>query len=716
MEKKKSKEKSVKKTIKKTTKQKKTKVVVEKHPVSEEKLTQEKKSVLEEKPEEKKKKGRPRKIKQVVQEQKAPTVETPITTPSVKSEIKKKPVDHKKLEVASKVHLPVATSFPKEEVKKPEVALQFPAPPPAQKEEVKKPETVFPKIKINELTTVRELSEKTSIPAAEILKKLLSMGIVSTINQRLDRDVASLLLSELGYEADFVSVYEEELIEKYEEDAKNLKPRPPIVTVMGHVDHGKTTLLDTIRQSNVTALEHGGITQHIGAYKVKTPKGEIVFLDTPGHEAFTAMRAHGAKVTDIVVIVVAADDGIKPQTVEAIDHARAAGVPIIVAINKIDLPNANPQGTKQQLASYNLIPDEWGGETITVEISARNNINIDKLLEAILFKAELLDLKANPDRPAQGVIIECKLDSKRGVVVTVIVQVGRLKLGDYFVSGITYGKVRAMFDDNGRRIDSAGPSTPVEILGFNELPHVGEKFIVVKDDKIAKEIVERRRSIIQREKVIPKRRISLEDLSSGKIKQLNIILKTDVFGSLEAIKDTLERHSHEEIKLNIVHAGIGTISESDVNLAITTNSIIVGFNVKIDSKAEEIAKSEGVDIRTYKIIYDLLSDIKKAQEGLLEPKIVDVFVGRAQVKKIFNIEKVGTVAGCIVTQGKVQRNAKVKLLRNDIVVHEGKVLSLKRFKDDVKEVEKGYECGISLENFNDIKVNDILDFYVEEKR
>jgi translation initiation factor IF-2 len=412
---------------------------------------------------------------------------------------------------------------------------------------------------------------------------------------------------------------------------------------------------------------------------------------------------------------VAADDGVMPQTLEAIDHARAAGVPIIVAINKIDLPNANPQGTKQQLSSHNLIPDEWGGETITVEISARNNINIDKLLEAILFKAELLDLKANPDRPAQGVVIESKLDPRRGPIATVLVQTGTLKLGNYFISGITYGKVRAMFDDNGKRIDSAGPSTPVEILGFNELPHVGEKFIVVKDDRIAKEIVERRKNIIQREKVTPRKRISLEDLSSGKIKQLNLILKTDVFGSLEAIKDALERHSIEEIKLNILHAGVGTISESDVNLAIATNSIVVGFNVKIDPRAEEIGKSEGVDIRIYRIIYDLLKDIKKAQEGLLEPKIVEVFIGRAQVKKIFNIEKVGTVAGCLVTQGKIQRDAKVKLIRNDAVVHEGKVLSIKRFKDDVKEVEKGYECGISLENFNDIKVNDILDFYIEEK-
>jgi len=692
MEKKKTKEKIQKKTLKKTTKQKKAKVVIKKHPVLEEKQVEEKKSLSEEKQKEKKKRGRPRKIKEVVQEEKISVVEIKKET-SVEAEQKEK--------------LP--------EYKKPSVIPEVLQPSPPVQEEIKKTETVLPKIKINELTTVRELSEKTSTPAGEILKKLLSMGIVSTINQRLDRDVASLLLNELGYEAEFVSVYEEELIEKYEEDTKNLKPRPPIVTVMGHVDHGKTTLLDTIRQSNVTAQEHGGITQHIGAYKVKTPKGEIVFLDTPGHEAFTAMRAHGAKVTDIVVIVVAADDGVMPQTLEAIDHARAAGVPIIVAINKIDLPNANPQGTKQQLSSHNLIPDEWGGETITVEISARNNINIDKLLEAILFKAELLDLKANPDRPAQGVVIESKLDPRRGPIATVLVQTGTLKLGNYFISGITYGKVRAMFDDNGKRIDSAGPSTPVEILGFNELPHVGEKFIVVKDDRIAKEIVERRKNIIQREKVTPRKRISLEDLSSGKIKQLNLILKTDVFGSLEAIKDALERHSIEEIKLNILHAGVGTISESDVNLAIATNSIVVGFNVKIDPRAEEIAKSEGVDIRIYRIIYDLLKDIKKAQEGLLEPKIVEVFIGRAQVKKIFNIEKVGTVAGCLVTQGKIQRDAKVKLIRNDAVVHEGKVLSIKRFKDDVKEVEKGYECGISLENFNDIKVNDILDFYIEEK-
>ncbi|MFN3966795.1 MAG: translation initiation factor IF-2 [Endomicrobiia bacterium] len=679
MEKKKSKKKTVHKTGKKTTTRKKTKV-------SGKDITVEKQPVLEKEPllKEKRKRGRPKKIKEVPVSEQVSVVE-----PSVEVKTEKQ-VEYKEPEVVS-------------------------PPPPQEVVEIKKPEVILPKIKINELTTVREISEKISVPATEVIKKLLSMGVVATINQRLEQDVASLILHEFGYEAEFVSIYREEEIEKYEEDIKKLKPRAPVVTVMGHVDHGKTTLLDTIRQSNITSLEHGGITQHIGAYKVKTPKGEIVFLDTPGHEAFTAMRAHGAKVTDIVVIVVAADDGVMPQTIEAIDHARAAGVPIIVAINKIDLPNANPQGVKQQLSSLNLIPDEWGGQTLTVEISARNNINIDKLLETILFKAELLELKANPDRPAQGVIIECKLDSKRGPIATVLIQNGTLRVGNYFICGVVYGKVRAMFDDTGKRIDSAGPSTPVEILGFSELPHVGEKFIVVKDDEIAKEIVEKRKSHLQREKVIQRKRITLEDLKSRNIKQLNIILKTDVFGSLEAIKDALERHSHEEIKLNIVHAGVGAISESDVNLAITTNSIIVGFNVHIDQKAEEVAKSEGVDIRIYKIIYELLSDIKKAQEGLLEPKIVEVLIGRAQVKKTFNIEKVGTVAGCLITQGKVQKDAKVKLIRNNAVVYEGNIASLKRFKDDVKEVEKGYECGISIENFNDIKVNDILEFYKLER-
>ncbi len=579
MERKKIKKDTVKKTAKKTTRQKKPDISLEKQPpvlekkkpITEEKPKERLKEKPEEKPKEKPKRGRPKKIKQVGISEKVPAVEN-----EVKVKVKEK-IEHKKSEVIIKPKPATEPALPQE-----------PATP--VKENIKKPEVVLPKIRINELTTVRELSEKISVSPAEIIKKLLSMGVVATINQRIEQDVASLILHEFKYEAEFVSIYEEEAIEKYEEDIRDLKPRPPIVTVMGHVDHGKTTLLDTIRQSNITSKEHGGITQHIGAYKVKTPKGEIVFLDTPGHEAFTAMRAHGAKVTDIVVLVVAADDGVMPQTVEAIDHARAAGVPIIVAINKIDLSNANSQATKQQLASHNLIPDEWGGDTLTVEISARNNINIDKLLEAIIFKAELLELKANPNRPAQGIIIEAKLDSKRGPVATVLIQTGTLKLGDYFISGVVYGKVRAIFDDTGERIDLAGPSTPVEILGFNEIPLVGEKFIVVKDDKIAKEIVERRKNIIKREKVMPRKRITLEDLSSGNIKQLNIILKTDVLGSLEAIKDTLERYTLEEIKLNIVHAGVGAISESDVNLALTTDSIIVGFNVRIDPKAESIAK------------------------------------------------------------------------------------------------------------------------------
>jgi translation initiation factor IF-2 len=570
------------------------------------------------------------------------------------------------------------------------------------------------KIQIDERTTIRELSEKISKSPVELIKKLLSMGAIATITQRVDRDVASLILHEFGYEAEFVSMYKEETLEQPEEGAK-LKPRAPIVTVMGHVDHGKTSLLDAIRKTHVTEQEFGGITQHIGAYKVKTPKGDIVFLDTPGHEAFTAMRAHGAKVTDLVILVVAADDGVMPQTVEAIDHARAAGVPIIVAINKIDLPKVNPQNVKQQLSQHGLLPEDWGGDVMMVEISARNNINIDKLLETVLFRAELLELKANPDRPGRGVVIEARLDPGKGPLATILLQTGTIKAGDAFVCGLTTGKVRALIDDKGKRLLSAVPSTPVEVLGFSGIPSIGDRFAVVKDERLAREMISKRRGIIEESRFRRRKMATLADLAGGKIKELNIIIKTDVHGSLNAVRDSLERFDLKEIRINTIHSGVGAINESDVNLAITSNALIIGFNVRPDPNAEAIAKRDGVDIRTYKIIYELLADIKKALEGMLEPKTVETVIGRAEIKKTFPVSKVGNIAGCLVTDGKATRSASVRLIRNASVVYEGKIASLKRFKEDVREVEKGYECGILLENYNDVKVDDVLEFYVQEK-
>lgn len=641
---------------------------------------------------------------------KAKVIEKPVVVPAVQPPVVKKPVIKK-----PRVSLP--------KIKKPAIKPVKPSPPPAPVIIEKplppapppKPKVILPKIQMNELTTIRELSEKISRQPSELLKKLLSMGIIATINQRLDKDTASLMLQEFGYEIEFVSIYKEEEEVEQKEDTLKLKPRAPIVTVMGHVDHGKTTLLDTIRKTSVTEKEFGGITQHIGAYKVKTPKGEIVFLDTPGHEAFTAMRAHGARVTDIVVLVVASDDGVMPQTLEAIDHARAAAVPIIVAINKIDLPRVNPQNIKQQLSQHGLLAEDWGGDVMMVEISARNNVNIDKLLEAILFKAELLALKANPERPGKGIIVEARLDPRRGPVATVLLQSGNLNVGDAFISGVTYGKVRALIDDRGKRLQSAAQSTPVEILGFAGLPLTGDKFAVVKDERFAREVSARRQEMVTEGKFRPIKRVTLDDLAGGKIKELNVIIKTDVLGSLGAVRDSLDRFDVKDIKLNIIHSGVGSINETDVNLAITSNALVIGFNVRPDTNAEGIAKREGVDIRVYRIIYELLTDIKKALEGLLEPKIVETVVGRAEIKKVYFISKVGNVAGSLIIDGKALRNASIRLLRNSGIVYEGKIASLKRFKEDVKEVEKGYECGILLENYSDIKIGDIIEFYVKEK-
>ncbi len=575
-------------------------------------------------------------------------------------------------------------------------------------------------IKIDQTITVGELSKSMGVKVGDIIKRLMSMGLMATINQPLDADTATLIASEFGYDVERTSIEIEDIYEAKIDREEDLKPRSPVVTVMGHVDHGKTSLLDAIRKTNIIAQEAGGITQHIGAYLVKLDDGrEVVFLDTPGHEAFTAMRARGAKVTDIVVLVVAADDGVMPQTIEAINHARAAKVPIVVAINKIDKPNANPEKVKRVLSEYGLVPEEWGGDTLYAEVSAKMKKGIRELLEIILLQADVLELKANPDKPARGTIIEAKLDRGRGPVATVLVQEGTLRVGDVFVAGLQYGKVRAMINDKGNRIESAYPSCPVEVIGFNGIPAAGDPFVVVKDERRAKEIAYLRQ-IKQREKELAKSaRITLEEfyrrIKEGVTKEMNLILKADAQGSIEAIADALKKLTTEEVRVNIIHSSVGAISESDVMLAVASDAIIIGFNVKIDQKAQSIASQEKVDIRIYSVIYDAISDIKKALVGLLEPVVKEVYIGRAEVRETFNISKVGVVAGSYVLEGKVMRNASVRVIRDGAVIHEGRVASLKRFKEDVKEVAAGYECGILIENFNQVKAGDILEIFTLEK-
>ena len=581
---------------------------------------------------------------------------------------------------------------------------------------VTEPEEVkIKKISINETITVRILAEKMNQKPADILKKLLTMGSLATINQKIDTDTAELLATEFGYEVSFVSLYEDEAEHEVVEDKSKLLPRAPVVTIMGHVDHGKTSLLDAIRESNIAGGEAGGITQHIGAYKVKTAKGEIAFLDTPGHEAFTAMRSRGAKATDLVVLVVSATDGVMPQTVEAIDHAKAANVPIIVAINKIDLPGANPEQIKQELSKYKLVPEDWGGDTITINVSAKKRINIDLLLEMILLKAELMELKADPNSNASGVVIEAKLDARRGQVATVLIQKGTLNVGDNFVVGNTYGKVRAMQDEHGVRMKSACPSTPVEILGITSTPQSGDKFVVVESERIARDIAETRASKIRENHLKPLHHLSLEDVSTGKVKDLRIVVKGDVQGSIEAIRDSLERFSSLEINLRIIHCGVGSVNESDIMLAAASDALVIGFNVKIESEAERLADHEGVSVRNYKIIYDLIADVKAAMEGLLEPEIKEVLVGKAQVRQVFKASKIGTIAGSMVLEGKIIRGGTARVIRAGAIVHEGTIVSLKRFKDDAKEVEKGYECGIGISDFVGMKADDIVEVFEHKK-
>ncbi|MBQ4178882.1 MAG: translation initiation factor IF-2, partial [Elusimicrobia bacterium] len=538
-------------------------------------------------------------------------------------------------------------------------------------EEAKKPK--LPTITINELITVKELAEKMNLKVGDVLRKLMAMGTLATINQRLDTDTAILLANEFGFDAKLSSLYEEENIKEdsAEDDKANLQPRSPIVTIMGHVDHGKTSLLDAIRHSNVIAGEAGGITQHIGAYRVKTSTGEITFLDTPGHEAFTAMRSRGAQATDIVILVVSAADGVMPQTIEAINHAKAANVPIIVAVNKIDLPTANPEKIRQEISNYGLLPEEWGGDTIMVDISAKQKLNIDSLLELVQLKAEMMELKANPNKHAEGIVIEAKLDPRRGAVATILVQSGTLHVGDNLVVGTTFGKVRAMIDEYGKRFDKAIPSMPVEILGLNEPPQAGDKFVVLEHESQVREIANARKEKAKADALRPKQHVSLLDLNAGKAKHLKIILKTDVQGSLGALCDALERMSNSEINLEIIHKGAGSITESDVVLAAASDALIVGFNIRPDAAVEKLAESEGVSINVYRIIYDLIADIKAAMEGLLDPDTQEKITGKAVVKQVFKLSSAGTVAGCTVTEGKAQRNVKIRLLRDNVIIFEG---------------------------------------------
>lgn len=568
-------------------------------------------------------------------------------------------------------------------------------------------------IKLPESVSVRELAFMLEEEEETIQELLKSKGIPATLTQVLPYDVAKMVCEEFGFEV--VPESDEAVPQEVEkEDESKLVPRPPVVTVMGHVDHGKTTLLDYIRNTNVAAREAGGITQHIGAYKVKLPEGEITFIDTPGHHAFTTMRARGARVTDIVVLVVAADDGVMPQTVEAINHAKAAGVPIIVAINKIDKPNANPDRVKQELAKHGLVPEEWGGDTIMVEISAKTGQNVDELLEMILLQAEMLELKANPDKPAKGTVLESKLDPKRGPVATLLVQDGTLKVGDAFVAGLHWGKVRAMINELGERLKEAGPSTPVEVLGLSDVPLAGEPFFVVENERKAREISEARKERAK-EIAAERPRLSLEELmkklAEGEAKELRIVLKADVQGSLEAVREAIEKLSTDEVSVKVVHSGVGAITETDVMLASASQAIIIGFNVRPDSQAKKVAERENVEIRTYRVIYELLEDVKKAMAGLLEPEYEEVVLGRAEVRQVFNVPKVGRVAGCYVVDGKITRGANIRVIRDGVIVHEGKLSSLKRFKEDVKEVSAGYECGMAIEGFQDIKEGDIIEAY-----
>ncbi len=588
--------------------------------------------------------------------------------------------------------------------------------------EKKAPTSLPPKaskrvFKIEEVITVGDLAHRMGIKTGEVIKRLIEMGMPTTVNQLLDADAAGLLAQEYGFEVENVAPEMESLIDQEVDREEDLVTRPPVVTIMGHVDHGKTLLLDAIRASNVVDQEAGGITQHIGAYGVEHNGRSLVMLDTPGHEAFTAMRARGAQVTDIVVLVVAADDGVMPQTVEAIDHAKAANVPIVAAVNKIDKTGAQPDRIRQQLSEHGLVPEEWGGQTLYANVSAKKKTGIESLLELILLQADVLELKSNPRKLARGSVIESRLEKGRGAVATVLVKDGTLKVGDAMVTGTHYGRIRSLINHKGKRLKEVLPGTPVEIQGLNGVPVAGQKFAVLKDERTARQIAMHRLEK-EREKVISRPRFSLEELhrriEEGELKELNVVLKTDVQGSLEALRDSLNKLSGGKVKVNIIHAGVGGISESDVMLASASTAVIIGFNVRPEAKGTDLAEKERVDVRLYTVIYDVLEDIRKAMEGMLDPSYREMSLGRAEVRNIFHISRLGTVAGCYILSGKITRNASIRLVRDSVVVHEGKLASLKRFKDDVREAVEGYECGLGLENYNDIKVGDQIEAFVME--
>lgn len=568
--------------------------------------------------------------------------------------------------------------------------------------------------------TVGETAKLLHKDASEVIKKLIFLGVMATINQELDIDTILLLAGEFGVEVEVKIPVEEDRFETVEENdaPEDLKERPPVVTIMGHVDHGKTTLLDAIRSANVSSGEAGGITQHIGAYQVEINNKKITFLDTPGHEAFTAMRARGAQVTDMSIIVVAADDGVMPQTVEAINHAKAAGLPIIVAVNKIDKPEANPDKVKQELTEYELVPEEWGGDTIFVNVSAKQRMGLEDLLEMILLVAEVNEYKANPDKRARGTVIDAELDKGRGPVARILVQHGTLKVGDAFVAGNCFGRIRAMVNDKGRRLKEAGPSTPVEITGLTEVPGAGDPFMVFEDERKARNIADKRAITHRQSELNTNTRVTLDDLfqhiKDGEIKDLNVIIKGDVQGSVEALKGSLNKIEVEGVRVKIIHSGAGAITESDIILAAASNAIVVGFNVRPDAQAKQTAEQEKVDIRLHRVIYNVIEEIEQAMKGMLDPEYKEAVIGHAEVRNTFKVSKVGTIAGCMVTSGKITRNAEARLIRDSIVVHEGKIDSLKRFKDDAKEVAQGYECGITLVNYTDIREGDVIEAFIME--
>ena len=590
-----------------------------------------------------------------------------------------------------------------------------------QEERTKQKIFQLTEIEIPETVTVKDLAADMKKTTAEVIKKLLGYGIMATINQEIDFDTAYLIAQEFGITATKKETVTEEdiLFDDSEDKEEELETRPPVIVVMGHVDHGKTSLLDAVRKTNVIEGEAGGITQAIGAYKVKVKDREITFLDTPGHEAFTAMRARGAQITDIAILVVAANDGVKPQTIEAINHAKSAGIPIIVAINKIDLPDANIEKVKQELMAYELIPEEWGGDTIYVPISAKKGENIDQLLEMVLLEADVLELKANPHKQAKGAVIEARLDKSKGAIATMLVQRGTLDVGDTIVVGSSIGRIRAMKDDKGKSVKAAGPSTPVEIMGLTEVPEAGDTFYEVKNEKMAKHLIERRKRQAREKAINSATKVTLDNLftqmEQGNLKVLNLIVKADVQGSVEAVKQAMEKLENEEVKVKVIHAAAGAVNQSDVTLAKVSNAIIIAFNVRPDNMAKEMAEKDEVEIKQYSIIYQAIEDVEAAMKGMLDPKYEEKVIGNAEVRQTFKISNVGTIAGCYVISGKVERNAGVRVIRENVVIHDGHLATLKRFKDDVKEVTKGFECGIQIENYNDIKEGDVIEVYIMEE-